>query len=814
MIKKILLIAIAVIVIVVIGLTVLVKVYITPESVKAFIIPEAEKALNRKVQLGEVDISLFKGIQVRDFAIKESDGTTDFISGRDFVFKYRFLPLLSRRVIIEELRLDTPRISIVRDSKGTFNFDDIGQKREEPREDMRKDTESRGLPISLLVDNIVVKDASFSLRDHTKELPDTKGSIDIEMGIKSVSESEIASQGNISLRLDEIVLKDRPDRALTDISAGLSYAISVATESKDIRIEKADLTVQEIPVSFSGTLINLSTSPEIDLAVRLAEAKTSDIERMIALFIDTKGLNLSGSLSSDMKVTGQPKQPDTLKVLADISMNTIGATYNTIPLSVDGSIQADVTTQKAHIRKADLTLQDIPVSVTGTVTHLNTSPALDISLSLPDVKTASLEKALSSLSGIQDLNLSGGLSADLQVTGMPKKIETLQANGDITLNDLGALYGDINTRLNGTLKFRGQSVDIRTTVQSGKNSAEISGSVKNYFKKPDININLYSSRLSLDELIPTGKSEGKTPAAQDTPPSKKGPEEPEPLDLDLSARGEIRIDSALYRNMDMSDFYASYLLKDNRFEIKKLNAVAGKGRLDLNSLIDFSKPGYAYSLTFSLDSLHAEEVVNAFVPKAKDTVFGILSLDLALNGNGTLPGNMRKNLAGNGKFTIQNGKITNSRLPEQLALFLGIEELKTIHIREADGTVKIRDGSARLKSLFSSDDITMDPSGTIGLDEILDLAFDLKLSPKLTGKATMNSNIAQYIQDEKGWGSIPLKVSGTFSEPSYTVDVVKAGKRVIKKEADKVIDTLFDEKDEKKQKEMAPVKDLLKGILK
>ncbi len=108
----------------------------------------------------------------------------------------------------------------------------------------------------------------------------------------------------------------------------------------------------------------------------------------------------------------------------------------------------------------------------------------------------------------------------------------------------------------------------------------------------------------------------------------------------------------------------------------------------------------------------------------------------------------------------------------------------------------------------------MDPSGKIGLDETLDLDFDLKLSPHLTDKAMRNSSIAQYIKNEEGWGMIPLKVSGTFANPSYTVDIAKAGKRVIKKKADKFIDKLFDKKEEEKKQELEPVKDLLKGIFK
>jgi AsmA protein len=268
----------------------------------------------------------------------------------------------------------------------------------------------------------------------------------------------------------------------------------------------------------------------------------------------------------------------------------------------------------------------------------------------------------------------------------------------------------------------------------------------------------------------------------------------------------------------MDNLFLQYRFKNNRFEIIKMTADAGKGTLDLNSLVDLTKPGYTYSLESSLDSLHAEEFINSLFPKAKDTVFGILSLNLSLKGAGTLPERIKKNLTGKGDFKITDGKITNSKIPEKLALFLGIEELRTIHIRQATGTVKIQDSIAKLNSMFSSDDIAMNPSGDIGLDETLDLAFDLKLSPELTDKAMIKSNIASYIKDEEGWGRIPLKVSGTFSDPFYSIDVAKAGKRVIEKKAKELMDDLLEQgegkEDDKGEKPdiQKPLQDILKGV--
>jgi AsmA protein len=258
-----------------------------------------------------------------------------------------------------------------------------------------------------------------------------------------------------------------------------------------------------------------------------------------------------------------------------------------------------------------------------------------------------------------------------------------------------------------------------------------------------------------------------------------------------------------------------YRFKKNKIHIIKMTAHTGGGKFNLNSIIDLSKPGYTYNLSCKADNLHVDEIINTLFPKAKDNIYGILSFTFKLSGAGTSSENIKRNLIGYGDFNIKNGRITNNKITENLSTLLGIDELKTINLKQASGTIKIRNSTTRLDSIFSSDDISMNPSGNIGFDKTLNLAFDLKLSPRLTDKALRNPSIASYIKDDAGWGRIPLKVSGTLSDPSYSVDFARAGKRIIKKKAKKLIEEIFKDEDKEKDKKQdlqKPLEDLLKGL--
>jgi len=343
--KKILLTAVVLILVTTIVLTVLIKIYITPESVRAFLIPEAEKILDRKVDLGEIDISLFKGIHVKDFAVKEKDRTTDFVKCRDFILKYRLLPLLAGKVVIEELKLASPMVIIERNLQGEFNFQDIGQKQKTQQEvkEAGKTAETKGIPISLLIDSIIIENASFSFLDHKKELPEIKGAADVDMSIRSVEESGLFSRGSMDLKLDEIVIKKPYEKRIRNIDSKLRYAIHINIKSKKLLIDRTELEIQGIAAAISGSLANINTSPVMDITVSIPETDISDIQKTLASFTDMEDLVLSGRIKADLNLKGLPGKIESLETDGVVTLKKVGVSYNNnnVDTVFDGSLKFD-----------------------------------------------------------------------------------------------------------------------------------------------------------------------------------------------------------------------------------------------------------------------------------------------------------------------------------------------------------------------------------------------------------------------------------------------------------------------------------------
>jgi uncharacterized protein involved in outer membrane biogenesis len=922
---KFLSITVAIIAVIIIALTVFIKVYITPERVKALLVPQAEKSLNRKVAIGEVNIDLLKGISIKDFAIRESDGKTDFISCKNFVLRFKLLPLLSKKVVIDELRLIAPSVRIERDILGKFNFHDIGKKKPDQ---VQKETPSdahQGLPISLLISNVSVKDSRFYFIDRTKDIPDVKGSLSVDMTMKKAVGGELLSEGNIDLILEEVTRWKPQKKTIKDIRAGIRYNARVnpdtaeldienadlkvqdilvsikgktknltsspdiditlsmkkietadvqdllssfidlkglsmsgsfttdvkvkgqvqkidtlnsdiALELENVRIKKdkidatldgnvklssksdtvdisrADLKIQNIPVSLKGNVKNLTQSPVVDVAVTLSKADTKDVQNLLSGFVDLKGLSLSGIFSADVKLKGRPEKIDSLNTDGRIDLENIGIKYDSINTTLGGAIVFSTSSDNLSIKKADLKVQDISASLKGNVKNLTTSPYLDVAVSVPRVKAAHLQQAIAPFTDMIGIGVSGALKADLKIKGKPEALSTMKATGNVNFEKISVTYQEIKAMLDGSVDLKENlvNIDLETTV--GENSTTLKGSIKNLFKNQDININIYSKSLNIDKLIPPAKEKGETASKPVSTAPEQSPKEADPIDMKLSARGEIKVDSAVYSGLNMKNLLMKYNFKNNKLNITKLSGKAGKGTFDLISGADLSKKGYLYSLYGRVDSLYAEEIINAFFPKHKDTIYGIVSTNLKFSGKGTLPESIKRNLSGDADFTIREGKITNIPMLNNLAAILNTNELKTINVKRGNGTVSINNGLAKLDSIITSDEIEMDPKGDIGLvDEDIDLAFDLRLSPRLKGKA-MSSSYSEYLSDETGWGMIPVTCPGTFSKPRCGPDLAKTGKRAVEKEVDKQIDKLFKKKEGEESPEAEAVKDLLKGI--
>jgi hypothetical protein len=697
----------AVLIVTVVGFTLFVKSYLTDERIRTLVTESAEKSLHRKVSLGTISVSIFSGISVKDFAIREKDSDQAFLKADAFVLKYQFLPLLSKRLIIDEFAVESPRIVITKKADGSFNFSDITRPKEEAAGE--KKGEVSGLPVNLSVKSLRIDKARLEYDDPGGAIRRAVVDLDAEMALRAVSNKVIGSSGKVKMNLVEALLKDRskPVEAVT---------ISVQYQSE----------------------VNLT-----DRKIDISEASIAGV-------------------GADASLKGQVNYGD--------------------PISYAITVKA-----------SQVDLAAVQKSAAGF---------------LPE-----------------GVGLDGGLSVDLTAEQKPIKDAKPTFKGEIVLRNAAVQTKSMRPVLDGAITLSQDRIDFRALkLVAGGSTADITGQVLNYATSPNLRIDVASAMLNLDSLMPFAAPGAATVAA---PAAKKNEKEFGPLKSKVRAEGNADIKRMVFKGITVQNMKAHYLFQDNVFSLAPLSGGSLSGSFMIQARADLSKAGSAYSMTAETNGVKLEEITSAFAPKAKEKLFGSLSVRAEISGAGSMAASMKRNLKGKGSFSVKGGKIRNAQISEGLLAILGLQSLKEIPMEKAEGSFTIGGGAINLKSVIASKDLVVNETGIIGLDQRLDMSLLVMVSDALSPKIVSQSGISRFLSLEKGWTTVPLRLGGTISKPSYGIDTTAVGKQATEKLQKKMGEELFKalsgEKEKKsgeqpadtqKEKKGSSPKDLLKGLFK
>lgn len=103
--------------------------YLQTPAFKEEVLKAARQALGADVSIDNFQASLFSGVELHGVTIGNPSGFTgNLLTAEAFTLHYRLLPLLSRRVEIEQLSLDKPIITLSQNNKREWNYESIGAK--------------------------------------------------------------------------------------------------------------------------------------------------------------------------------------------------------------------------------------------------------------------------------------------------------------------------------------------------------------------------------------------------------------------------------------------------------------------------------------------------------------------------------------------------------------------------------------------------------------------------------------------------------------------------------------------------------------
>ena len=78
---------------------------------------------NGQIEIEKIDGNLVTSFKIKDFAIRLNQDT--LASVKRLSFRFRPIALLSKRIVLNQIRLEEPRIFLVRNSDSRWNFQDL-----------------------------------------------------------------------------------------------------------------------------------------------------------------------------------------------------------------------------------------------------------------------------------------------------------------------------------------------------------------------------------------------------------------------------------------------------------------------------------------------------------------------------------------------------------------------------------------------------------------------------------------------------------------------------------------------------------------
>ena len=284
-------IVVGVLVLLVIGVSIFVKSYLSSDRLKPIILPKVEAMTGRKVQLDEINVSLFSGIVAKGLSVKEKDGQRDFLKIGRFVLSYKLLPLLKKQLVISKIEIVSPSISVKKERGGEYNFSDMmGKTSQEPQKPSGPEhpSEHKSLPVSVIADRLVIRDASLNFVDETKGLPDVSLALDAEFkGSLEKDGTPRMDFGVISIKKIGAKLKDRE----------IKVSGKIDMDAKTLRANLQTLIGKD-NIELSATAKDYRSAPDI---VANIHAKTLDLQQLMGLSGEKKGKEQEGAPKKSQK---------------------------------------------------------------------------------------------------------------------------------------------------------------------------------------------------------------------------------------------------------------------------------------------------------------------------------------------------------------------------------------------------------------------------------------------------------------------------------------------------------------------------------
>ena len=336
----------------------------------------------------------------------------------------------------------------------------------------------------------------------------------------------------------------------------------------------------------------------------------------------------------------------------------------------------------------------------------------------------------------------------------------------------------------------------------------------NDFARPAIDFAVQADQIDLDRYLPPPDKEAPAPPASPAATAAGGAGTlPVEALRSLNLTGTVKLGKLKAYNLRSSDIEFTIKSRDGLLRVHPAVASLYQGHYSGDVSLDVRGKTPRLSLNEHVKGIQAGPLLKDL--SGDDTLSGAGSVDVQLTGSGATPEQLRRTLNGNAAFSFTDGSVKGVNIASLLrtaqAKLKGQpppadNEPDQTDFTELTGTVTVTDGVVKNNDLSAKSPLLrISGEGQASLPaETIDYLLTTKIVGSLKGQG------GKGLDELKGV-AIPVRISGTFSKPTYTPDLAAAlgdvardkAKEKIEKKTQKLLkDKLGDES----------TKQLLKGL--
>jgi len=734
-------IAVGALVVIVLGAGAYLAATFDPNAYKPMIVERVKRQTGRTLTIdGKIALTFFPkiGLGIGKASLSEPNSPAIFARVDDAHIGVELIPLLSKHVDVDRVRLKGLTVDLVRYKDGHTNFDDLagqGPKPAKPGESPQSTPSGRGLT-AVEVDGVEIENATIGWRNEAD-------GVNVRLTNVNLKTGKLANRAPGKLTLTTRMEGEAP-KANLQLKVETGYRVDFETQA--FQLSSLDVKLTGDAQELTGIDAHLK-GETIDLDPKSEKVTLSRVE------LTAKAKNGLDAKVSIPRVALAADHVETQAISADVQLSTP-------PSGV--SVKAQIAPIAAKGKVIDLPRVDIEVAAK--------QPDLAARGTLTTPLNVDLDKQRARLP-----NLAG----ELTLTGK-----------DIPPNTKASVRGSV------VADWGTESANVELAVKVEDSNLDAKVAVAHWLK-PAITFSLVADRLNVDRYFPPSKPAPAPAAAQGSAKSSApaAVTADAPIDLSplktLDATGTVKIGSLVASNVKASQLSVALKAAGGKLEVNPISVSLYQGTVAGSIAVNSNDNSFAVKqrlANVSLGPLLQDATGNALIEGR-----GNVTLDLTTSGKTVTA--LKKALAGTASLELRDGALKGGDLSAILSMATSMLGSKGVFEKQGDGAARtefaqltgtfvVKNGVAHNEDLqMSSPVLKMTGRGDI------DIAQD---KMDLLTRCTVTESAAKLAGKDLAHLAgipVPVQVTGSLTSPKYSVRLdtvaVEAAKGIIQRELER-----------------------------